>query len=113
LRSAAKARGHLRHRATSEPVRTSTRAPLDDRDQHSRRVVFDTVEWHDRLVRLANIRRELNFLPTTVQNKQRPSRRNVDQVGQPPRLKNCTARSCFSAACRDAKLPRLRRFPVF
>jgi hypothetical protein len=38
------------------------RAPLDD--PHSRRVVFDTVEWHDRLERLANMRRELGFLPT-------------------------------------------------
>jgi hypothetical protein len=26
--------------------------------------VFDTVEWHDRLERLANARRELVFLPT-------------------------------------------------
>src|SRR5262245_4531894 len=31
----------------------------------------------------------------------------------PPRLKYCTARSCFSAAPRDAKVPRLRRCPVF
>jgi hypothetical protein len=34
------------------------------RDPHSRRVVFDTVECHDRLERLANMRRELGFLPT-------------------------------------------------
>ena len=29
------------------------------------------------------------------------------------RLKNCTARSCFSAAARVLKVPRLRRRPVF
>src|SRR5829696_8461403 len=29
------------------------------------------------------------------------------------RLKYCTARSCFSAAARDLKVPRLRRLPVF
>ena len=29
------------------------------------------------------------------------------------RLKYCTARSCFSAAARDLKVPRLRRRPVF
>ena len=29
------------------------------------------------------------------------------------RLKHCTSRSCFSAAARDLKVPRLRRFPVF
>jgi hypothetical protein len=29
------------------------------------------------------------------------------------RLKNCTARSCFSAAAREANVPRFRRFPVF
>src|ERR1700738_4703877 len=32
---------------------------------------------------------------------------------QPPRLKNCTARSCFWAAARVLKVPRLRRLPVF
>src|SRR5687768_11713398 len=32
---------------------------------------------------------------------------------QPPRLKNCTARSCFSAAARVRNVPRLRRLPVF
>ena len=30
----------------------------------------------------------------------------------PPRLKNCTARSCFTAADRDVNVPRFRRFPV-
>jgi hypothetical protein len=35
------------------------RALPDDRDPHSRRVVFDTVEWHDRLERLADMRRGL------------------------------------------------------
>jgi hypothetical protein len=30
----------------------------------------------------------------------------------PRRLKNCTARSCFSAAARVLKVPRFRRFPV-
>src|SRR5258708_4958314 len=34
-------------------------------------------------------------------------------VPQPPRLKNCTARSCFSAACRLLNVPRFRRLPVF
>src|ERR1700712_4728567 len=29
------------------------------------------------------------------------------------RLKYCTSRSCFSAAARDLKVPRLRRLPVF
>lgn len=29
------------------------------------------------------------------------------------RLKYCTSRSCFSAAARVRKVPRLRRFPVF
>lgn len=29
------------------------------------------------------------------------------------RLKNCTARSCFSAAARDLKVPRFLRLPVF
>jgi hypothetical protein len=33
-------------------------------------------------------------------------------VPQCCRLKNCTARSCFSAAARVAKVPRLRRRPV-
>src|SRR6185436_9349399 len=33
--------------------------------------------------------------------------------GQPRRLKNCTARSCFSAAARVLNVPRLRRRPVF
>jgi len=28
------------------------------------------------------------------------------------RLKNCTARSCFSAAARLGNVPRLRRLPV-
>ena len=28
------------------------------------------------------------------------------------RLKNCTARSCFSAAAREGKVPRLRRYGV-
>src|SRR5205807_4495935 len=32
---------------------------------------------------------------------------------QPARLKNCTARSCFSAAWRVLNVPRLRRLPVF
>jgi hypothetical protein len=31
----------------------------------------------------------------------------------PARLKYCTARSCFSAASRDANVPRFFRFPVF
>ncbi len=31
---------------------------------------------------------------------------------QPLRLKNCTARSCFSAAARVLNVPRLRRLPV-
>jgi hypothetical protein len=30
-----------------------------------------------------------------------------------PRLKYCTARSCFCAAARDEKVPRFFRFPVF
>src|SRR4026209_38801 len=30
----------------------------------------------------------------------------------PPRLKNCAARSCFKAAARVLKVPRLRRCPV-
>ena len=29
------------------------------------------------------------------------------------RLKYCTSRSCFSAAARVSKVPRLRRLPVF
>ena len=29
------------------------------------------------------------------------------------RLKYCTSRSCFSAASRESKVPRLRRLPVF
>ena len=37
----------------------------------------------------------------------------VPPAAQPRRLKNCTARSCFSAAARDANVPRLRRRPVF
>jgi hypothetical protein len=37
----------------------------------------------------------------------------AQRVGQPPRLKNCTAFSCFSAAARVPKVPRLRRLPVF
>jgi hypothetical protein len=91
------------------------RASFDDHDPHSTRVVVDTVEWHDRLERLPNMRRDwasFRLLATgpsslaTMQNKQRPSR-------QPQRLKNCSARSCFSAACPDAKVPRLRRCPVF
>ena len=40
------------------------RAPSGDRDPHSRRVVFDMMEWHDRLERLANMRRELPRLRT-------------------------------------------------
>jgi hypothetical protein len=32
---------------------------------------------------------------------------------RPPRLKNWTARSCFSAAWRVVNVPRLRRLPVF
>jgi hypothetical protein len=32
---------------------------------------------------------------------------------QPPRLKNCTARSCFTAAARVLKVPKFRRLPVF
>ncbi len=28
-------------------------------------------------------------------------------------LKNCTARSCFSAAAREENVPRFRLFPVF
>ena len=35
------------------------------------------------------------------------------RASYPPRLKNCTARSCFSAAARVPNVPRLRRFPVF
>lgn len=31
----------------------------------------------------------------------------------PLRLKNCTARSCLSAAARVLKVPRFRRLPVF
>ena len=31
----------------------------------------------------------------------------------PRRLKNCTARSCFSAAARVLKVPRFLRWPVF
>ena len=31
----------------------------------------------------------------------------------PPRLKNCTARSCFSASSRVSNVPRFRRLPVF
>src|SRR5438105_10068515 len=33
-------------------------------------------------------------------------------LAQPRRLKYCTARSCFSAAARVLKVPRLRRLPV-
>src|ERR1700674_90104 len=33
-------------------------------------------------------------------------------VPQPRRLKNCTARSCFFAAAKLLKVPRLRRRPV-
>ena len=32
---------------------------------------------------------------------------------QPRRLKNCTSRSCFSAAARVVNVPKLRRWPVF
>jgi hypothetical protein len=30
-----------------------------------------------------------------------------------PRLRYCTARSCFCAAAREANVPRFLRFPVF
>ena len=40
------------------------RSSLDDRDPHSGRIMFDTVEWHDRLERLANMGQESGFLPT-------------------------------------------------
>jgi len=33
--------------------------------------------------------------------------------GDQLRLKYCTARSCFSAAAREPKVPRFRRLPVF
>src|SRR6478672_3732475 len=35
------------------------------------------------------------------------------KILQPRRLKNCTARSCFSACSRVLNVPRLRRLPVF
>jgi hypothetical protein len=37
----------------------------------------------------------------------------VAQTSDHRRLKNCTAFSCFTAADLDAKVPRLRRLPVF
>src|SRR3954467_14306932 len=45
----------------------------------------------------------------------RGSRSSIDAArpAYPPRLKNCTARSCFSAAARVLNVPRFRRFPVF
>src|SRR5580704_11190684 len=36
-----------------------------------------------------------------------------EDEGRQCRLKYCTARSCFSAAARLSKVPRLRRRPVF
>ena len=32
-------------------------ASLEDSDPHSKRMIFDTAEWHDRLARLIEIRR--------------------------------------------------------
>jgi hypothetical protein len=32
-------------------------ATLEDSDPHSKRMIFDTAEWHDRLARLVEIRR--------------------------------------------------------
>jgi hypothetical protein len=32
-------------------------ASLEDSDPHSKRMIFDTAEWHDRLARLVEIRR--------------------------------------------------------
>jgi hypothetical protein len=31
----------------------------DERDPHLERIIFDTTEWHDRLERLVELRREL------------------------------------------------------
>ena len=41
------------------------------------------------------------------------SSRGGERKAGHPRLKYCTARSCFCAAARLAKVPRLRRLPVF
>jgi hypothetical protein len=43
----------------TEGVFDAPHALPNDRDPHSKRVVFDTVEWHDRLEQLAKMRREL------------------------------------------------------
>ena len=39
--------------------------------------------------------------------------KSESRTHQRARLKNWTARSCFSAAARVANVPRLRRLPVF
>jgi hypothetical protein len=39
-------------------------------------------------------------------------RERCNAAQRPLRLKNCTARSCFSAASRVEKVRRLRRLPV-
>jgi hypothetical protein len=38
---------------------------------------------------------------------------SLGSLGPHPRLKYCTARSCFCAAARDENVPRFFRFPVF
>ena len=42
-----------------------------------------------------------------------PQRSGGLRVAAQRRLKNCTARSCFSAAARVENVPRLRRLPLF
>ena len=40
-------------------------------------------------------------------------RRRISETAHYLRLKNCTSRSCCSAAARVLNVPRFRRFPVF
>jgi hypothetical protein len=68
-------------------------AATADGDLHSRRVVFDTAEWHSRLEKLAQLRQAL---PVSVW----PGDKVIAVAPLPdsvvePRAANWTARSCF------------------
>jgi hypothetical protein len=47
----------------------------EERDPHSARIIYDMTEWHDRLERLADMRRELPAsVPQAAATRQRPQR---------------------------------------
>src|SRR5437660_820561 len=53
------------------------------------------------------------FIVRAIQFSRRGADRRNAILTVQCRLKNCTARSCFSAAAREWNVPRLRRLPVF